>query len=57
MTLDEADEAIEEHDRNLERTSGRIDALRRSIRASLDGDHDRASRLLDTLDDERPSHD
>jgi len=51
ITPCEANEAINAHDRRAADVRERLTLLRRSLHASLDGDHERAAQLLDTLDD------
>jgi septal ring factor EnvC (AmiA/AmiB activator) len=45
------DRRLEQTERDLEQTRDEIAKLRKSIRASLDGDHERAAALLDALDE------
>jgi archaellum component FlaC len=50
ITLREAAEANEAHDQHLDDIGERLELLRRSLRASLDGEHQRAADLLDELE-------
>jgi hypothetical protein len=51
----EIDARHEQTDRDLETIRGEIAKLRASMRASLDGDHERAAELLDDLEAESPT--
>lgn len=50
ITLRETAEANEAHDQHVEDVRKRVKLLRQSLRASLDGEHQRASDLLDDLE-------
>ena len=47
---EEIRERMEDHDREHRAINRRIDLLRQSIAASVDGGHERAGELLDELD-------
>jgi len=54
ITLEEVDDVLASHDRASEEIRERTARLRQSIRASLEGDHDRAANILDTLEEGDP---